>query len=194
MTSIIMICLALAFSMTGAQGLQEEQPLQDLAGYKLSALKLTNTSPLDSEFLRGHVFSINNGDPYDTRPIKEGLDKIVRLYGDLGYLDFAYNPHLDINQGEKTVSCSFEFFPGTRYSINEIHVLGVESSEFENEIKSVLNIQENRFFSPVFFNMDLKRLRGFLEAKNLALKDYEFKRSSDQPGTVDISIWVQLEK
>ena len=193
MTSIIMICLALAFSMPGLQGLQEEQKLQDLEGYALADLRLTNTDPLNSEFLRDHVFSINNGDPYDTRPIREGLEKIVRLYGDLGYLDFAYNPHLDIDQSEKTVSCSFEFIPGTRYSVNKIRVFGVESSEDENEIKSTLNLKENMFFSPMFFNRDLKRLSEFLEVKNLALKDYDFKRSPDHPGTVDISIWVQEE-
>jgi outer membrane protein assembly factor BamA len=194
MTSIIMTCLALAFLMPGSQGLQEEQSLQDLDGYKLATLMLTNTSPLNSEFLRDHVFSINDGDPYDKRPIKEGMGKIVRLYSDLVYLDFAYNPHLDINQSEKTVTCSFEFIPGTRYSVNRIHVFGAESGEDESEIKSVLNLKETMFFSPIFFDRDLKRLSAFLEAKNLALEDYDFKRSPDHPGTVDISIRLQSKE
>ena len=194
MTSIIMTCLVLVFLMPGSQSLQEEQPLQDLEGYKLATLKLTNTSPLNSEFLRDHVFSVNNGDPYNTQPIKEGLEKIVRLYGDLGFIDFAYTSHLEIDRDMRTVTCSLEFIPGTRYSVNRIHVLGVESGEDESEIKGALNLKEDMFFSPMFLDSDIKRLSGFLETKNLALKDYDFKRSPDHPGTVDISIRLQSKE
>ena len=194
MISIIAIGLAVALSMPGTQGPQEELPGQDLGGYTLANLRLTNTEPLNSEFLRNRVFSMNNGDSYDSQLIKEGLEKIQRLYGDLGFIDFAYTPHLEINRDMRTISCSFEFIPGTRYSVNQIHVFGVESGEDESEIKSALNVKENMFFSPMFFDNDLKRLSGFLETRNLALKDYDFKRSPDHPGTVDISIRLQSKE
>ena len=179
MTSLIAVCLALALSMQGTQGPREDQPVQDLAGYRLAELKLTNASPLNSEFLKA-VFSISNGDPYDAKHLRETLGKIRMLYMDMGHIDFVYNPHLDIDHSEKTVSCSFEFIPGTRYRINRIHLLGARSSEEENEIKGALNLlKEKNIFSPSALYGSIWRLSELLDAKSLALKGYEFKRSSD---------------
>jgi outer membrane protein assembly factor BamA len=194
MSPLITICLAMAFSMAGLQGPQEEQSAQDLSGYTLAELKLSNTVHLNSEMLRDRVFSVKGGDPYDTQLVKEGLEKIVRLYGDMGYIDFAYTPYIDINQSEKTVSCAFDFIPGTRYFVNRIQVFGAGSGEEEKEIKSAVSLEENRLFSLSALDRSVGRLKALLEAKNLALKDYEFKRSSDHPGTVDVSIWVQPEE
>jgi len=194
MISILTICLAIAYIMPGPPGPQEIQPTQDLSGYRLAELKLTNTVHLNSEMLRDRVFSIKDGDPYDTQLVKEGLEKIKKLYEDMGYIDFAYTPHLDINQSEKTVSCSFNFIPGTRYFVDGISIFGAGSGEEETEIKSAISLEEKRLFSLSALDRSITRLNALLKAKNLAVKNYEFKRSSDHPGTVDISIWIQPEE
>ena len=190
MASLIMIYLAMALSMQGMQGPLEELPVQDLSDYKLAGLKLRNTEPLSSDYLRA-VIPLKNGEPFNIKPIKETLEQIQRLYRDLGFLDFAYNPHFDIDHGQKTVLCSFDFIRGTRYHVNRIEVFGAGSDEEENEIKSALILKEESLFSPAAFYDSHRGLKLLLESKNLNLKDYEYKRSSDYPGTVDISIRIQ---
>ena len=193
MTLLTAICLVMALSVPSLQEPQGEPQVQDLEGYKLIALKLTNTVPLRSDPLRD-LFFPSAMEKYDSRLIKEGLENIRQLYGDLGYIDFTYTPHLDINHNEKIVSCSFELIPGTRYSVNRIHIFGAGSGEEEKELKGALLLKENQFFSPWTLLRSIERLNELLETTNLALKDYEFNRSSDHPGTVDVSIWIQAEE
>ena len=190
MTSLITICLGMALSMPGLQGPQEELSMKALPGYTLAELKLTNTEPLNSNFLRS-LFHISKGDPYNTEPLRETLERIRQLYLELGHVDFAYNPHLDINKSEKSVSCTFEFILGTRYYVNRIHIFGAGSDEEEMEIRDTLILEENRIFSPSALYGSIRRLNNLLESKDLALQKYEYKRSSERPGTVDVSIWIQ---
>jgi len=190
MNSLITIYLALTLSMAGPQESPEEQSVRDLAGYTLSKLRLTNTGPLHSEFLR-NVFPLREGDPYNAEQLRKTLGMIRQLYLELGYVDFAYNPQQDVDINERTISCTFEFIPGTLYHVNQIHIFGAGSDEAEENIRGALILKESGIFSLAALDRSIRRLNKLLEAQNLSLKKYEYTRSSEQPGLVDVSIWIQ---
>lgn len=85
------------------------------------------------------VIEISDEEPYDTRLLRETLEKIKQLYLEMGYIDFTYNPHLDIDHSTKTISCFFEFIPGTLYRVNRIHIFGAGSDEKE-EIRDIFKL------------------------------------------------------
>lgn len=193
MISVITAYLAVVLALPGPMALQEEQPEQDLAGYKLSDLKLTgSTSPFIQEALRT-VFGMKTGDPYDPQLIKEALEEIRRFFINLGYIDFTYKPQTRIDHGKKSVSCSLELFPGRQYYVRRISFSG-SLPEDDRVIRSAFNsvFEEGMVFSTRQLDNAINNLNAVLKAKKLAVKDYELKRSY-WDSTVDIIITLEPE-
>jgi outer membrane protein assembly factor BamA len=194
MNSFLVICLAAVLSSFGSQGQQEKQSLPNLEGYKLAELKITDASPLSSQLLRDIAFSIKAGDAYDSQIIEDDMKKIKRAYNNLGFIDFTYTPQIDINQKEKTVSCSFHFIPGEQFFVNQIKILGTKSSEEEAEIRSDIYLKETYPFSLDALYHSIRREKEQLEDKGISIKDFRYERLTDNPGKVDIFIRIESEK
>lgn len=160
MNLFLKICLAAALSSFGSQDYQEEQLLPDLEGYKLAELKITGASPFSSQVLRDSAFSIKAGDAYDSQIIEDDMKKIKRVYNNIDFIDFTYTPQTDINQKEKTVSCSFHFVPGEQLFVNQINILGTKSSEEEVEIRSDIFLKEKHPFSLNALYHSIRRVRA----------------------------------
>jgi|WetSurMetagenome_2_1015567.scaffolds.fasta_scaffold92222_1 hypothetical protein len=79
MIPMIAIYLTMALSAPGPLGPQTEPLQQDLSGYKLAELELKGSIIFDSEKLK-NVFRIKNGDFFDAKLIKEGLEQIQTLF------------------------------------------------------------------------------------------------------------------
>jgi hypothetical protein len=173
--------------------LQERQLGEIYAGYTLADLELKGSFPFDSEKLT-NAFAIKKGEPFDVRLIKKTLEQIQQLFFNLGYIDFTYIPELDVNQNEKTVSCSIFLVPGKQYFVSKINISGIGSDEDGKEIISALRaagLEEKTVFSSGLLEKAIKSLNELLDTKNLTLKDYELKRSSNVSGTVEINIRLQ---
>jgi outer membrane protein insertion porin family len=194
MNLFLTICLAAALSSFGSQDYQEEQLLPDLEGYKLAELKITGASPFSSQVLRDIAFSIKAGDAYDSQIIEDDMKNIKRAYNDMGFIDFTYTPQIDINQKEKTVSCSFRFVPGEQFFVNQINILGIKSSEEEVEIRSDIFFKEKYPFSLNAFYQSIGSVKAQLEGKGSSIKDFRYERLTDNPGKVDIFIQIESEK
>jgi beta-lactamase regulating signal transducer with metallopeptidase domain len=166
---------------------------QNLEGYKLVDLQLKGSILFDPEKLKSALL-IKNGDPFDSQLIKKGMEQIQQLYFNLGYIDFTYTPKIDANHNEKTVSCSILLVQGEQYFVRKIYVYGVSHDEDSKEIISTLRaagLEEKTVVCPMLLDKAVISLNELLNAKNLILKDYEFKRSSEGPGSGDINIRLQ---
>jgi outer membrane assembly lipoprotein YfiO len=177
-------------TLSTAKQQQEGQPKQDLTGYKLANLELKGAALFDPEKLKD-VLPIKNGDPFDPKLMKEGLESIQQMFSNLGYIDFTYTPQMDISHNKKTVSCSFLLVQGRQYFVQNINIYGIGSDEDGKEMRAALHsagLKEKMVFSPRLLDKAMQSLNGLLDSKNLSLKDYEFKRSSQITGTGDIII------
>ena len=191
------ICLSVAISAIGSQEIPQNQSLPNLEGYTITELKITNSAPLQAQVLRELVFSSKDGDLYDPQNLEDGLKRIRDLYDGLGFIDFSYNPLIDINQEEKTVACSFQFDPGKQFIINKINIIGAKSSKDEAEIQSKVLLKEKRMFSLKLFEHSRRRVEEHLESKGMSLKEFKYEQLTDPPvdiisQTFDTPVYVNI--
>ena len=201
MTLLFAICLLASVTASGQAAPQKQQALPDLAGYKLAELELTGSTIFRIEILKNEMFSIKNGDPFDPRLIKEGLQKIENYFLVLGYMDFTYSPIIKISHDEKTVTCSFHLDPGRQFRIDQISIFGTRSRDEEIEARSeigALSVKEKAIFSKLGLELAILRLKMHYKNSDLTVKEYNFRRSTKQfpgdNGGIDISIWLQAKQ
>jgi outer membrane translocation and assembly module TamA len=197
MTSIIAFFLALTFSIPASQSPETEFPSQNLEGYRLVGLELTGTTVLHLKTVKEKVFPMDDEEIFDPKRISAGMEKINEVFNNLGYVDFSYTPRFDINHDDKTVSCSFHLVQGKQYFINRVEIVNPNSVEPDREMRSVIGpyMKEGYPFSPVGYYQARKKLEEYLEDKRLTIKDFEYKRDTENSTetTESVNISIRLE-
>lgn len=194
MTSFLVLWLGIAFSTIGANISQEELSPPDFQEYTIAEIEITNADPLSPRVLIDKFFSVHIGGFYDPQTFEAGFGIIEGLYENLGFIDFKYVVQIESDANEKTLSCLFQFFPGTQFFVNEIHVLGTETGENEIDAETAIDyllLKRKQIFSLRMFDYSKIRLGEYLENKGFSLEDFRYERSDLHPGTVDIFIRVE---
>lgn len=194
MTSFPLIWLGMAVSILGSSVSQQPPPAPDLREYKLAKLEIINADPLHSRALAEGIFGRHIGDSYDPQAIEEDLEQIGQMYDRLGFIDFRYISEIEHDPSQKTVSCVFNFSPGTQFFVNEINIEGSESGEKGIDAKPVIDnllFKQKGIFGLSYFEHSKMRLGRYLESNGLSLKGFRYERSVDHPGTVDLFITIE---
>ncbi len=185
--------LALMFATFGIS--QTAKTAGDISGYKLIDLQVSGATSFPREKLMAQ-FPIKVGDKADMARINRGLDRIRRLFAESGYLDFKIIPWIDVDRESKTVSCSFELVQGMQYVVRRLDLVGRHSFPavaVESEL-SKLGLEEGKVFRLSLLDEAVKTLNKLLGSERLTSNSYEFKKLSDTPGAVDVTVRLQEEE
>jgi outer membrane protein assembly factor BamA len=186
--ALILLCVTPGLSQTG-------KTANNLAGYRLIDLQLSGATAFPREKLMAE-FPIQVGEKADWARINRGLDRIKRLFQEAGYLDFKYTPWMDIDKEAKTVSCSFDLQQGRQYSVRRLDLIG-SCSLSDDAVRSALSklgLEEGKIFRLSLLDEAVKTLNKLLGAEQLTTNSYEFKKLSDLPGAIDVTIRLQPDE
>ncbi|MFB3813922.1 MAG: POTRA domain-containing protein [Terriglobales bacterium] len=99
--------------------------VQEGPQYRLAELVFVNARAFPASELR-QLFPIQNGAPFDTRKIRQGLDAMRRLYAKNGYIDFTPVPDTRIDRDAGTIVLNIDVNEGTRYRFGPLVLSGAE--------------------------------------------------------------------
>jgi len=187
-SAFILLCVTPGLSQTG-------KTVNNLAGYRLIDLQLSGATAFPREKLMAE-FPIRVGEKADWARITKGLDRIKRIFQEAGYLDFRYTPWMDIDKEAKTVSCSFDLQQGRQYAVHRLDLVGrcALSDDAVRLALSKLGLEEGKVFRLSLLDETIKTLNNLLGSEQLTTNSYEFKKLSDLPGMVDVTIQLQPDE
>jgi outer membrane protein assembly factor BamA len=167
---------------------QSPHKVPEHPGYTLAALNIAEATAVPREQLLA-AFPIKVGDPVDMRRIRQGLERVQQLFQEAGYLDFTFTPSMNFDHAAKTLSCSFELWEGSQYTVRRIDLVG-DSPLSDRQMRSALlsaGLEEGKVFRPSLIPKAIENLNRLMGGRQISPKG-EFIRPAKYPSTVDVTI------
>jgi outer membrane protein insertion porin family len=164
-----------------------ELPIDAGDQYRLGELTLKDCGVLKCEALV-NAFGLNKGDVVNFKKIKDTLDNIKKLYGNMGYINWSYLPEQNFKP-DKTIDLTFTLVPDIQYTVHRINFSGNTKTR-DKIMRREFILEEGRTFSTYALEMSVLRLNqlGFFD--KIEEKDYEV-RPDEKTGQVDVNIKVK---
>ncbi len=164
-----------------------ELPIDAGDQYRLGTLTLKDCGILKCEPLE-KAFGLNKGDVVNFKKIKDTLDNIKKLYGNMGYINWSYIPEQNFKP-DKTIDLTFTLVPDKQFTVHRINFQGNTKTR-DKIMRREFILEEGRTFSTYALEMSVLRLNqlGFFD--KIEEKDYEVK-PNERTGQVDVNIKVK---
>jgi outer membrane protein insertion porin family len=135
------------------------------------------------------AFGLNKGDVVNHKKIKDALEQIKKLYGNLGYITWAYLPDQEFDDAKKTMKMTFTFVEDKQFFVNRINFAGNTKTK-DKVMRREFILEEGNVFSSYLLDTSVLKLNqlGFFE--RIEEKDYEVK-PNEKTGLVDVNLKVK---
>jgi outer membrane protein assembly factor BamA len=99
-----------------------EGPQYRLGGITFSPSKVSTASELRK------AFPLQEGEIVDIAKLRAGIERLRKLYGAKGYINFTGVPDIIVDEGANAISVKIDLDEGKVYRISEIKVLGLDQA------------------------------------------------------------------
>ena len=156
--------------------------------YRVGELTLQDCGIFKCEALV-RAFQLSKGDVVNFKKIKDTLEQFKKMYGNYGYLNWAYIPEQNLDVKNKTMGLTLKFTPGQQFTVNRIHFVG-NSKTRDKVMRREFALEEGKVFSTAALDISVLRLNqlGFFD--KIEEKDYEV-RPDEKTGKVDVTVKVK---
>jgi outer membrane protein insertion porin family len=105
--------------------------------YRLQGIHFRgNKSITNPNALRG-LFPINDAAVVDRNAIAKGLENLRSAYGQYGYVNAAFVPDVQFNEGNQTVSLEVDIREGRQFYVSQIDIVGLSEAAFDRVKKEL---------------------------------------------------------
>ena len=104
--------------------------------YVLGDMSFSKSSEFPEGVLRKE-FALQRGDIFDVSKIREGIQRISRLYGKRGYIDMTAEAEFQIHDDDSEIDLNLKIDQGGQYRIKSVEIRGVDGT-LENLLLSRL--------------------------------------------------------
>jgi outer membrane protein insertion porin family len=165
-----------------------EIPVDAGKQFHVGEITLENCGIFKCEAL-SKAFGLKPGDVFNFKKVKDTLEQYKKLYGNFGYINWAYIPEQSFDEKNTTMSLKLKFEPGTQFTVHRIEFTGNTKTR-DKVIRREFLLEEGKTFSTALLDTSVLRLNqlGFFD--KIEEKDYEVK-PNEKTGQVDISIAVK---
>lgn len=165
-----------------------ELPIDAGDQYRVGELSLKDCGILKCEALV-KTFGLNKGDVVNFKKIKDTLDNLKKLYGNMGYINWSYIPEQSFDPKTKTMNLVFTLVPSNQFTVHRIIFQGNTKTR-DKIMRREFILEEGRTFSTYYLEMSVLRLNqlGFFD--KIEEKDYEVK-PNEKTGQVDVTVKVK---
>jgi outer membrane protein insertion porin family len=165
-----------------------EIPIEAGDQYRVGKLELTDCGPFKCDALVS-AFNLKKGDIVNFKRIKDTLEQLKKLYGNLGYINFSYTAVPNPDPKNKTYDLTLNLQLDKPFYVGKITFSGNTKTK-DKVIRREMALEEKRIFNSAALDSSILRLNQLGIFEKIDEKDYETK-PDDVKGLVDVNIKVK---
>lgn len=165
-----------------------EIPIDAGDQYRLGKIELKECGVINCESLT-KAFGLKKGDVVNFKSIKDTLEQLKKLYGNIGYINYSYIPEANYDTKNKIYNLLLTMQPDKQFYVRRINYLGNTKTR-DKVMRREFLLEEGKVFSSAALENSVLRLNqlGFFE--KIEEKDYQVK-PDEKTGMVDVDIKVK---
>jgi outer membrane protein insertion porin family len=166
-------------------------PVEEGRLYRLNKITFVGVKLFRTpETLMRPLFGMGEGDPFSTDKLRKGIDKLRKLYGEFGYIDFVPEPTFDPVHDTDKIDLTLTADEGKQFFVRRIDFSGNVTTR-DKVIRREIMLDEGDIFNNRLWELSILRLNqlGYFEALK-AEEAADIKRNT-QTSTVDITLKVR---
>jgi outer membrane protein assembly factor BamA len=130
-------------------------------------------------------FYLRPGEIVNFSEIKSGLERVQRMYSNLGFINWSYVPEQSFDELNQTMSLTFTICEGVRHRIGIVAFVGCHDQAEEDRLRAQTDLQPGDVFSPQKLSLVALQLKKFGVVKeSTAILD-------ETQGIVGIVFWLK---
>ncbi|MCL2877969.1 MAG: outer membrane protein assembly factor BamA [Acidobacteria bacterium] len=165
-----------------------EIPIDAGDQYRLGKLELKDCMPLNCEGLTS-LFGMKEGDIFNFKAIRDTLELLKKLYGDIGYINYSHLLDPVHDAKNKTYDLTVTLQPDKRFLVNRINFLGNTKTR-DKVMRREFLLEEGGLFSSTALEQSVLQLNQLGYFEQIEEKDYTVK-PDEKTGMVDVDLTVK---
>ncbi|MBV9609785.1 MAG: outer membrane protein assembly factor BamA, partial [Acidobacteria bacterium] len=165
-------------------------PVDEGARYRLQQITFKNNKAISNSAALRRLFTMKDGDIFNTALVRKGLDNLRDAYGQYGYINFTPVPNTTFDDEKKLISLEIDVNEGKQFYVRRIEFQGNTTTR-DKVIRRELALEEGQVYSKKAWDFSILRLNqlGYFEALKPE-QDTEVKQNV-QESTVDLTLKVK---
>ena len=139
----------------------------------------------------GPVFQMNEGDVFNVKKLRDGLENLKKLYGEFGYIDFVAEPSFEFRDTEEPakIDLNLTVDEGKQFFVRRINFSGNETTR-DKVIRRELLLDEGDMFNTRLWDLSVLRLNqlGYFEPLKEERRHRHPPRHAQRPGRPDLKV------
>jgi outer membrane protein insertion porin family len=156
--------------------------------YRLGKIELKDCGVLNCEALT-KAFGLKKGDIVNFKSIKDTLEQFKKLYGNIGYINYAYIPEAKYDTEKKIYDLILTMQPDKRFFVRRINFLGNTKTR-DKVMRREFILEEGKPFSSANLENSVLRLNQLGYFEKIEEKDYTTK-PDEKNAQVDVDVKVK---
>ncbi len=158
--------------------------------YRLSKLEIKGAKAFPAQELTAQ-FHLRQGDVLNFAEVKEGLERIQKMYSDQGYVDCSYIPEQQIDGARQTADLAFTIEEGLRYKIAYVGVVGCGEQAEEDRVRALIGLKPGEFFSQSALDAGVAALNKSGLFQKITESDVLVTPLDEKPGLLSVICYLK---
>jgi outer membrane protein insertion porin family len=168
-------------------------PIEEGEKYHMGKVTFRSADPeqglvIKTDYLE-KLFPLKPGDVFSAEKIRKAFDTYKKVYGEVGYIDFAPTPFFDVDDKKRVVNLTLEFDQQRQYFVRRIEFSGNTTTR-DKVIRRQLLIDEGQIYNNRLWELSILRLNQLNYFDTIKPENAELKKNS-KTGVVDIKLKVK---
>jgi outer membrane protein insertion porin family len=172
-------------------------PVTEGESYTIGTVTFDGNRIVTSDALRT-LFKLKEGQRYEQRAIRKGLEKARELYGSAGHMEFTAFPDLTPRTetrdgaGVPIVDVVMRVTEGPQYFVNRITFTGNHTTR-DNVIRREIRLVEGGVFNTEALKYSVRRLNqlGYFKPLEGSAKDLQVEKAAERTDGVDVTLKLE---
>jgi beta-lactamase regulating signal transducer with metallopeptidase domain len=169
-------------------GLRGEGPASMVQEYRLEEVKIVGATVFNHDLIRSQLQMVS-GEIYDESQLRRGLEKLKRLYGNIGYVNLVPEPAPEVDEQRKVVNLTLNIDEGRQFTVSRIRFTGNTTTP-EAVLRREVLLKEGSIFDGSLLELSLLRLNQLGVFEEIKVEDVMVNPSPDE-AKLDINLRVK---
>ena len=162
--------------------------------YRLGKLSFTDVELFRSPTVLERVFQMQQGDVFNIKNLRDGMENLKKLYGEFGYIDFVGEPNFEFHDSDDPpqIDLNLSVDEGKQFFVRRINFAGNNTTR-DKVIRRELLLDEGDMFNTRLWDLSILRLNqlGYFEPITEEDDDSTDIRRDTRQGVVDLTLKVK---
>jgi len=163
-----------------------EVPVDAGEQYRVGKLEIKDCGPYFSCEALTTLFGMKRGDIFSFKKIKDAIEQIKKIYGNIGFINFSYILDPTPDQKNKTFDLTLTLQPDKQFFVRRIQFNGNTKTR-DRVMRREFILQEGKIFNSSALDGSVLRLNQLGYFERIDEKDYDVK-TDEKTGMVEVTV------